>query len=74
MPRCQHLPSRPGSHQQAASSLLQARNLAPLVDVFTANVGRTLVLMIAFIVPGLCTWSVGIAEVSEVPGRACANI
>ena len=30
--------------------------------------------MIALIVPGLCTWSVGIAEVSEVPGRACENI
>src|SRR5262245_47513297 len=31
-------------------------------------------LRIALIVPGLCTWSVGIADVSDVPGRACANI
>src|SRR3546814_11324125 len=29
--------------------------------------------MMAFIVPGLLTWSLGIAEVSLVPGRACAN-
>src|SRR3546814_6222603 len=29
--------------------------------------------MIELIVPGLLTWSLGIAEVSLVPGRACAN-
>src|SRR5512132_4063520 len=74
MPRFQHSPSRPGSHQQLASPWVQAPTLRHLLTISPGNVGRTVVWMIAFIVPGLCTWSVGIADVSEVPGRACANI
>ena len=38
------------------------------------NTGRWLKLWMALIVPGFDTWSVGIAEVSDVPGRACEYI
>src|SRR5690606_12426739 len=75
-PRTQHLPLRPGSHQQAAPffcspQLSALRHL--MIDSFS-NTGRCAMLMSALMVPGLFTWSVGMAEVSEVPGRACANI
>src|SRR6476659_8669816 len=73
MPLRQHLPSRPGSHQQAGSCCLQAPTLRHLSTISPAKVGRCARLMIALIVPGLLIWSLGIADVSLVPGRACAN-
>src|SRR5512134_2610034 len=76
-PLRQHLSWRPGSHQQVSFStslVSQALTLRHLMMSWLANVGRWLVLMMALIVPGLLTWSVGMAEVSEVPGRACAKI
>src|SRR3546814_1345589 len=71
----QHLPSRPGSHQQlvSGSPASQASTLRHLSTTSLAKVGRWRKLMIELIVPGLLTWSLGIAEVSLVPGRACAN-
>src|SRR3546814_1974974 len=74
-PLRQHLPSRPGSHQHAVSGSpgSQAVTLRHLSTTSLAKVGRWRKLMMAFIVPGLLTWSLGIAEVSLVPGRACAN-
>src|SRR5262245_6304408 len=73
-PRDQHLPSRPGSHQQVGEALSgQDAVLRHLMIDSPDIIGRCATLMSALIVPGLLTWSVGIAEVSEVPGRACAN-
>src|SRR3546814_14907265 len=71
----QHLPSRPGSHQHAVSGSpgSQAVALRHLSTTSLAKVGRWRKLMNELIVPGLLTWSLGIAEVSLVPGRACAN-
>ena len=40
----------------------------------SSNVGRRSRLMSGFIVPGLLIWSLGTADVSTVPGRACAKI
>src|SRR5262245_23405658 len=70
--RSQHLPSRSGSHQQAAGSAPAAHSatLRHLVISSFSNVGRRNVLMIALMVPGLLIWSVGTADVSVVPGRA----
>lgn len=45
-----------------------------LITDSLAKVGRLPRLISALIVPGLLTWSVGIAEVSLVPGLAWANI
>src|SRR5687768_13649647 len=74
--RDQHLPCRPGSHQHAAVffSVPQLSVLRHLMIDSFSNTGRCAMLMSALMVPGLLTWSVGMAEVSEVPGRACANI
>src|SRR3546814_4092335 len=71
----QHLPTRPGSHQQlvSGSPASQASTLRHLSTTSLAKVGRWRKLMIELIVPGLLTWSLGIAEVSLVPGRACAK-
>src|SRR3546814_15771702 len=71
----QHLPSRPCSHQQlvSGSPASQASTLRHLSTTSLAKVGRWRQLMIELIVPGLLTWSLGIAEVSLVPGRACAH-
>ena len=67
---CQHLPSRPGSHQQVASGSLFSHEptLRHLLITSPSKTGRRARLMIAFIVPGLFTWSVGTADVSEDPG------
>src|SRR4249919_960391 len=73
MPLRQHLPSRPGSHQQAGSLSLQAATLRHLSTISPEKVGRCARLVIALIVPGLLIWSLGIADVSLVPGRACAK-
>src|SRR6267154_2258240 len=72
---CQHLPSRPGSHQQLSSLafLSQLAVLRHLLICSAANSGRCAMLMMALMVPGLFTWSCGIAEVSVTPGRGCAN-
>src|SRR3546814_19346408 len=74
-PLRQHLPSRPGSHQHAVSGSpgSQAVALRHLSTTPLAKVGRWRELMMEFIVPGLLTWSLGIAEVSLLPGRVCAN-
>ncbi len=72
----QHLPSRPGSHQHfvpAAGVAEHAATLRHLMTSSSGNVGRWCRLMSALMVPGLLTRSVGIAEVSDVPGRACEN-
>ena len=73
--RCQHLLSRPGSHQHFSSSFSapQVSTLRHLLIISPVKVGRCDRLMIALMVPGLFTWSCGIAEVSRTPGRACAN-
>src|SRR5687767_8897959 len=73
--RAQHLPCLPGSHQQARGSAFAPHSLVlrHLSTTSFANVGRCAVLMMALIVPGLFIWSVGTADVSDVPGRACAN-
>ena len=47
--------------------------LRHLFTISPAKVGRCARLMIALIVPGLLIWSLGIADVSLVPGRACAK-
>ena len=71
----QHLLSRSGSHQQSRSDLpSQLVVLRHLSTSSPSNTGRCATLMSALMVPGLFTWSFGIAEVSLVPGRACANI
>src|SRR5512134_2486846 len=75
-PLRQHFASRVGSHQQVSfsvSSFSQEVTLRHLMMSSPGKVGRCAVLMIALIVPGLFSWSVGIADVSDVPGRACAN-
>src|SRR3546814_18546244 len=71
----QHLPSRPGSHQQlvSGSPASQASTLRHLSTPSLAKVGRWRNLMIELIVPGLLTWSLGIAEVSLVHGRAVST-
>ena len=55
--RCQHLPSRCGSHQQLDSgwSFPQAVTLRHLLTTSLGKIGRWLVLMIALMVPGLLT-------------------
>ena len=75
--RSQHFPSRPGSHQHfvsAAGVAGQAVTLRHLITSSPSNCGRWWKLWMALMVPGFETWSVGIAEVSDVPGRACAYI
>ena len=69
----QHLPSRPGSHQQVSGSA-PASQAAALRHFSTSSSksGRRAKLMMAFMVPGLETKSIGSAEVSTMPGRARA--
>ncbi len=64
----------PARTSTACAPAAQSATLRHLLTSSSENVGRCLVWMIALMVPGLLTWSVGIAEVSDVPGRACANI
>src|SRR5512145_1357584 len=76
-PLRQHLFCRPGSHQHVSWSSSFCSQLAALRHLTMSSlawVSRCLVLISALMVPGLFTWSVGMAEVSEVPGRACAKI
>src|SRR5947209_20259292 len=73
--RSLHLPGLPGSHQQTSGSdfsgqLATGRHFKTFSF---GKVGRCATLMMAFMVPGLCTESLGIAEVSTVPGRSCAK-
>src|SRR5215831_6732447 len=72
-PRSQHLPTRPGSHQHLSAEAPpgQAETLRHF-RTSSSNVGRCFRLMMAFIVPGLDTKSMGSAEVSTIPGRARA--
>src|SRR5215203_51096 len=71
--RSLHFPALPGSHQQVSGSepgaqLATGRHLTTFSP---SKVGRWAKLMRAFMVPGLCTRSLGMAEVSTVPGRSC---
>ncbi len=70
-----HLPGLPGSHQQASGSAPagQAATGRHLRTFSLKPCGREAKLIRAFIVPGLWTMSLGIAEVSTVPGRSCEN-
>src|SRR5262245_59683737 len=76
--RSQHLPSCSHQHDAVAFASVVSRSpaatLRHLITCSCLKTGRTLVLMIAFIVPGLYTWSEAIADVSVVPGRVYENI
>src|SRR6187549_4025515 len=72
--RAQHLPSRSHQHDPAGAFGSHVEAARHLGTASSPNRGRTLVLRIAFMVPGLCTWSLGTAEVSTVPGRAWVKI
>src|SRR5262245_39967654 len=73
--RSQHFPSLPGSHQQARSSAPAAHDVTGRhLITCSSNVGRCARFMIGFIVPGLLTESLGIPDVSTVPGRVCENV
>src|SRR5215212_827740 len=68
---CRHLPGLPGSHQQVSSEGGQEETGRHLATFSLKPWGREAKLMMAFIVPGLCTPSLGMAEVSTEPGRSC---
>src|SRR5690242_9332611 len=67
----QHLLALAGSHQHLASPPGQLETLRHLSTRCSCS-GRLPKLMMAFMVPGFDTVSIGSAEVSTVPGRARA--